>query len=122
MKVLLAASGSNWLVRRALSLWLQTLSPFRDVIFAQHINGASAPLRYATEIHVNSIMVSYRQFLGPIPQFFGVRTLGPRTLRLKTIRPRTVRPIIIHTTIFQIIGRNVRLGHNVLGRKVLEPF
>ena len=27
--------------------------------------------------------------------------------------PRTLRPIIIHTTIFQIIGRNVRFGRNV---------
>ena len=39
----------------------------------------------------------------PKPVKTGVNISGPRTLR----------PIIKHTTIFQIIGRNVRFGRNV---------
>ena len=34
---------------------------------------------------------------------------------------RKLRAIIIHTTIFQIIGRNDRFGRNVFERIVLKP-
>ena len=62
--------------------------------------------------------------------YYGVRTLPPE----QTLRPkRTLRPIVIHTTIFQINGRNVRFGRKVrfgrnvlrrivFGRIVLEPY
>ena len=61
---------------------------------------------------------------------YGVRTLRPE----QTLRPkRTLRPIVMHTTIFQINGRNVRFGRKVrfgrnvlrrivFGRIVLEPY
>ena len=35
---------------------------------------------------------------------------------------RTLRPIIMHSTIFQIVGRKVCFGRNILGRIVLEPI
>ena len=66
------------------------------------------------------------------PKTIRPKTIRPRTLRPKTIRPkrtlrpkrtirpkRTPRPIIIHTTVFQIFGRNVNFGRNVPGRNVL---